>query len=360
MKAIATRPGARAAFLADLADLLEPAMPLAPDQVLCRTLEVGVCGTDREIVATAKPAVPRGEPFLVLGHECLARIEQVGADARGVAPGDLVVPVVRRLLRGDVSRPDYAAEGDYVERGIFHEHGFASRWWLDRPEHLYKVNTALRDVAVLAEPLAVGEKAVNEALALQRGRLGDGIWTETPPRVLVTGMGPIAVLAVLACSVRGWPVTICGRDAAGSARVDVVEALGAQYVRFTSSGDVPPAAFDLVLECTGHEGVLLAAARRLAPCGVMVWLGSSFEPRAASWNLARLMGDAIVGNHVHVGSVNAAPRDFRDALEHLEAGVRRAPGALAGVITHRVSPDDAPEHFTRRVEGAIKVVVEGW
>src|SRR5262245_51261683 len=75
----------------------QPPQPAA-GEVLCRTLELGVCGTDREILKSTKPWVPVGERRLILGHECLARIEAVGTGVTGFQRGDLVVPVVRRAL----------------------------------------------------------------------------------------------------------------------------------------------------------------------------------------------------------------------------------------------------------------------
>src|SRR5687768_17489981 len=88
------------AAFAELAEprLVEVAEPgqLARGEVLCRTLQLGVCGTDREILLSRRPLAPDGQEFLLLGHECLARVEAVGADVDSLRAGDLVVPVVRR------------------------------------------------------------------------------------------------------------------------------------------------------------------------------------------------------------------------------------------------------------------------
>src|SRR6185369_4853600 len=102
MFAIAAKTGSAAPVFVDVTP------PPAPStgEVLCRTLELGVCGTDREILKSAKPWVPTGEDRLILGHECLARIEAIGAGVTEYQPGDLVVPVVRRALPGHSRRPD--------------------------------------------------------------------------------------------------------------------------------------------------------------------------------------------------------------------------------------------------------------
>jgi threonine dehydrogenase-like Zn-dependent dehydrogenase len=346
---------------------VRPADEAAAGQVLCRTLELGVCGTDREILLSAAPLVPDGCDHLVLGHECLGRVEAVGSDVVGLAAGQLVVPTVRRpapigaMNRAARARVDFWPFGTYVERGIVREHGFSAPFWLDRPEHVFLVADDIADVAVLAEPLAVSEKGVNEAIALQRGRLGPDAWTDPPPRVLVTGMGPIGFTAVMAALVRGWPVTLYGRDPVDSFRARLAQDFGARYLpngeRALEPPDVERDGYDLVLECTGSDEVMLASASALASCGVMVWLGSSRVPKPQTLNVQLLMRDGILRNHLHVGTVNAAQRDFQDALRHLAEFKRTHPRALAALVTARVRPDQSLWHYEHRQPQGIKTVL---
>lgn len=372
-RAIAATPGdAQPRFVPS-----PPAGDPGPGQVLCRTLELGVCGTDREILESMAPLVPRGASHLVLGHECLARVEAIGppldevggdgpgdwllrADGQRVAVGDLVVPVVRRAAVESTVRVDLLAFGQYTERGIVEEHGFSAESWLDQPRHLFGVPGELASLAVLTEPLSVAEKGVNEALAIQRGRLGPQAWTQPPPRVLVTGLGPIGFAGVLACWSRGWPTTLYGRDETDTFRAELGQRWGARYVAAREaarwSGSAAPE-FDLILECTGSDSVMVATARWLAPRGVMVWLGSSRQPQAAEHNLARLMRDGVLRNQVHVGSVNAAPRDFRDALVHLAQAARTHRACVEALVTARVEPEAALWHFEHRQPQGIKTVV---
>lgn len=387
MLAIAAIPGSCQPFLRD-----EPEPPApGPGELLCRTLELGVCGTDREILLSQRPATPAGRDRLILGHECLARIEACGSEVNGWQPGDLVVPVVRRALpefaRGH--RVDMLAFGCFTERGIFHEDGFSATRWLDRPEHLLRVPERIASVAVLAEPLAVSEKAVNEALAVQQARIGPDEWRTRPPRVLVTGQGPIGFTAVLAAVARGWPVTMAGRDPSDSFRAQLARRFGAAYCQLdalsaasaereaaaSASASVFRApeflastlrdgfaverdAFDLVLECTGADEVMLLAAQGLASRGVMVWLGSTRIPEPRWRNVERLMRDGILRNHLHLATVNSAPRDFIDALRHLEALSTSHAAELSALITDRVRPEQALWHYTNRTPQGIKTVVD--
>ncbi len=356
MQGIAAHAGSTQASLVDVHE------PLAPGagEVLCRTLELGICGTDREILHSAEPMVPPGESFLVLGHECLGRVEAVGADVVGLSAGDLVVPVVRRALDSSAERPDLLSPGTYKERGIVEEHGFSVPFWLDRPAYLFRVEASLAALAVLTEPLSVSEKGIHEALAITRARLGPTHWTDPPPRVLITGLGPIAFAALLGAHARGWRATIYGRDAADTFRARLAADLGARYF---SDADFAPAdvesdGYDLILECTGSDELMVRAASALASRGIMVWLGSSRQSRPMPHNVARMMRDGVLRNHVHVGCVNAAPRDFASALAILKRLSVEMPRTVAKLITDRVAPAESLSHYNSRRPQGIKTVLE--
>jgi threonine dehydrogenase-like Zn-dependent dehydrogenase len=358
MFAIAAYPGRPEPALVEMP---EPRAPGA-GEVLCRTLQVGVCGTDREILHSREPMTPRDQPFLVLGHECLARVEAVGPGVTELTVGDLVTPLVRRADAPSDLRADMLAFGTFVERGIYLEHGFSSPWWLDRAESLFRVPSAIAEIAILTEPLSVVEKGVNEALLLQQARLGPEVWSVTPPRVLVTGLGPIGFAGVLACVARGWPVAVYGRDEASSFRAQLVEELGGSYLpdaqSVAQSSNLERDGFDLVLECTGSDEVMLATAAAMRARAIMCWLGSERLPRAKSFNLGALMRDGLIRNQLFIGCVNSAPRDFRDALQHLALLHQRMPGTLAKLITNRVAPRESLRHYTHREPQGIKVVLE--
>ena len=89
MQALVLRPGE--AGTTTVAEMPEPAP--GPGQVLVRPVEVGVCGTDREISEGWFGIAPAGEERLILGHELLGRVER---DGHGFARGDLVTATVRR------------------------------------------------------------------------------------------------------------------------------------------------------------------------------------------------------------------------------------------------------------------------
>jgi glucose 1-dehydrogenase len=180
--------------------------------------------------------------------------------------------------------------------------------------------------------------------------------------VLVTGMGPIGFTAVLAAIARDWPVTMLGRDQRGTFRARLVERLGGQYQPLDTAL-APPAnierdGYDLLVECTGSDEVLVAASALVRSCGVIAWLGSSRTPRPTTLNLQRLMREGLLRNHLHVGCVNAAPRDFRDALSHLASLKQSHQAELFELITARVRLQDSLWHYAHRRPQGIKTVIE--
>ncbi len=344
---------------------------VTPDAVLCRTLQLGICGTDREILHSHQPAVPPGEELLILGHECLAQVEAVGSGSNGASlqaaqvlqPGDWVVPVVRRSSDPEIERVDFLPYGKYTERGIAFEHGFSQPRWLDEARHLMRVPPSLVEVAVLVEPFSVVEKAINESVLLQQARLGPNIWKSQPPRVLVPGMGPIGFAAALSCLCRGWPTNMYGRDEPETFRARLIQEFGGRYVQDTtldfSDIDAERDGFDLILECTGSDEVMVRTAQSLAGCGVMVWLGSTRRPRPIPLDVARVMREGLLRNHIHLGTVNAAPRDFLSALERLEELEARTPRLLRQLITARTAAgtDETVRQYMERDPQGIKTVV---
>src|ERR1041385_5507393 len=117
MRAIAVTPAEKKIGIIDLP---EPAIT-SPADVKLRMIEAGVCGTDKEICAFEYGTPPPGSAELVIGHESLGEVVEVGKDVTRVKVdlgevvevgkdvtrvkvGDLVVPMVRRPCP-----PDYCA-----------------------------------------------------------------------------------------------------------------------------------------------------------------------------------------------------------------------------------------------------------
>jgi glucose 1-dehydrogenase len=161
LKAVAVIPG-RAGSV-HLTELDAPRLDEVPNRrgVLVRVLRVGLDGTDREINAAAYGEAPPRSDFLVLGHESLGVVEEVGPAVTELKPGDHVVCIVRRpggSIYDQIGRADFTTDSSYQEHGISLLHGFLTERYVDSPEYLVLVPGGLTDVGVLLEPTSVTAK----------------------------------------------------------------------------------------------------------------------------------------------------------------------------------------------------------
>ena len=181
------------------------------------------------------------------------------------------------------------------------------------------------------------------------------------PRVLVTGMGPIGFTAVVAAVARGWPVTMLGRDERSSFRARLACQLGGCYQSMEATefrpADVEASGYDLLLECTGSDGLMLQAAQLVRSCGVVVWLGSNRVPQSKNHNVDRMVREGLLRNQIFLGCVNAARRDFEDALQHLTHLAADRRDVLASLITCRVLPAESLWQYEHREPQGIKTVL---
>jgi glucose 1-dehydrogenase len=210
MRAITVVPGVTGS--ARLDELPEP--DPAQGSLLVKALALGVCGTDREIVAGKLGAPPPDRQRLILGHESLGIVEE-GPEDGGFERGDHVVAIVR--LPDPVPCPACAAgewdmcrNGQYVEHGIKERDGFGSERFRTDPRFTVKVDAGLGPLAILLEPTSIVAKAWD-----QIERIGRRSPSWRPHSVLVTGAGSIGLLAALIGKQRGLEVHLFDRSPEG-------------------------------------------------------------------------------------------------------------------------------------------------
>ncbi|HZU20022.1 MAG TPA: glucose 1-dehydrogenase [Gaiellaceae bacterium] len=343
MRALVVEPGV--ANSARVEDVPEP----EGDGVLVRVLEVGVCGTDREIADGHFGTAPDGEPRLVIGHELLGVVER---DGGGFARGDLVSSVVRRscgrCVACDEGAPDSCLTGDYSERGIVRLDGFARELLLEDPGQLVPIPRELRRLGVLAEPTSICARAVRHALTIG----GRQPWR--PRRALVTGAGPIGVLATLLLRQHGLEVWTASLEPSN----EIVDGLGARYVCLADSGLDELGRFDVVVEAAGDAKLMAEALGRLGRSGVACLLGIDGREQTVELD-GRVIGvDTVLENRVLFGSVNAHRDDWHAAVDALDRARRESPGALEQLVALRVPLDRFADAFAFRGGKATLVLDE--
>jgi threonine dehydrogenase-like Zn-dependent dehydrogenase len=317
--------------------------------ILVEAVAVGVCGTDVEIASGAYGWAPPGRDRLVLGHESLGRVLDPGP-ATGVQVGDLVVGIVRRpdpvpCPNCAVGEWDMCRNGQYTERGIKEIDGFMSERWRIEPEYVTKLDPSLGILGVLLEPTTVVAKAW-ELVGVMRAR---AFWE--PRRVLVTGAGPIGMLAALVGVQHGLDVHVLDRVTEG-VKPELVRDLGGTY----HSGGIADIGFspDVIIECTGVGTLVVDSIRAVGAGGVVCLTGVGSGGRSGTHSPADVAREVVLENNVIVGSVNANRRHFYRAAEALAAADREW---LARLISRQVPPQDIAEALQRGPDD-VKVVVD--
>jgi threonine dehydrogenase-like Zn-dependent dehydrogenase len=314
-------------------------------------LAVGVCGTDREIAAGDYGWAPPGHERLVIGHESLGRVREAPVDS-DFSQGDLVVGVVRRpdpepcgaCARGEF---DMCRNGRYTERGIKEIDGYASEQWRVEADYAIKLDPSLAAVGMLMEPTSVVAKAWNEV-----EKVGARAWFE-PRRVLVTGGGPIGLLAAMLGVQRGLDVHVLDRVTNGP-KPDLVSDLGATYHHGELADAVSDGAPDVVIEATGVGELVFSAIAASSTYGVVCLTGVSPKGRTLDIDAGLINREIVLGNDVVVGSVNANLDHYRLAAQGLaQADV----GWLERLVSRRVPLEDFADAFTAQ-EDDVKVVLD--
>jgi threonine dehydrogenase-like Zn-dependent dehydrogenase len=343
-----------------------------PDQVMLRMLDIGICGTDKEICTFEYGTPPPGDDYLVIGHESLAEVAAAGSAVERFQPGDLVVPSVRRTcfhpgcLACRSGHQDYCYTGDFRERGIKEAHGYMAEYVAEHERHLTLVPPELREIAVLAEPLTIAEKALGQITWMMQQR-PPWLDPQTPGEergrglsALVLGIGPVGLLGAMALVSAGFTTYVYSREMPPNPRIDLVAAIGAAYVSTQAATfeDLAEQAgnIDLVYEAVGHSHFALDALRALGTNGIFVLTGVPGLQAFIEADPARLMRDMVLKNQVVLGTVNAGTDAFASALRNLDIFRHRWPEAVQTLIAGRHSPEQAAELILGRPTG-IKTVI---
>jgi len=285
MKAIAAFPDEK---LVKVIDIPLPGIS-SPNEVLFKMLNIGICGTDIEICKfTYGGKPPVGSDYLILGHEAVGEVIEVGSAVADLEKGDLVVPSVRRPCGEEACQPcrqglqNFCQTHNFTERGIHQNHGFMTELAVEARQFLYKIPLELRAYAVLTEPLTIAENGIAQAIAAQsrlpwivdsniRNTIGEG------KNAVVLGAGPIGILGAMALRARGFAVTVYSRAETPNPKAQLIEEMGIRYV---SSREICPrrlasmvGSIDLIYEAAGKVEFVSDVVEVLGINGICVLTG---------------------------------------------------------------------------------------
>jgi threonine dehydrogenase-like Zn-dependent dehydrogenase len=345
MKALVITPGK--ANSASIREVPEP--PASEGGILVRALELGICGTDFELISGDYGWAPPGSDFLVLGHESFGQVESAPAGS-GFAKGDYLVGIVRRpdpvpCIACAHGEWDMCRNGQYTERGIKERNGFGSELWRIEPEYAVKIEPDLKKVGVLTEPTSVLAKCWDH-IELIGAR---SYWK--PRTVLITGAGPIGLLGALMGQQRGLEVHVLDRMTEGP-KPQLVQQLGATY----HSCEVKDIGFkaDVIIECTGVAPVITECMTQLAGDGILCLAGVSSHGAPQPLDIGSINRNMVLDNNVIFGSVNANRKHWEHAVETL---LKADTNWLAQLISRREPFKDWSNALKRQAHD-IKVVID--
>jgi len=347
MRALTVVPGV--ANSARVEDIPEP--PRSDGAVLVRTLALGVCGTDREIVSGQYGWAPPGEKRLVIGHESLGRVVEAPAGS-GFTGGDLVVGIVRRpdpvpCPACAIGEWDMCRNGRYTERGIKERNGYGSDFFRIEPDFLIRIDDSLGNAGVLVEPTSVVAKAWDHT-----DRIGRRSRAWQPKTLLVTGAGPIGLLAALIGAQRGLDVHVLDHHDSLEKR-EIVRGIGATFHlgELSELGSLKP---DVLMECTGAPSVVRDALGRTSSGGIVCLVGVSSPGQDMQVDVGGFNRTMVLDNDTVFGTVNANRGHYEAAVEAL----RRADKSwLDRLITRRVPVEQWTLSLAQEPDD-IKVVVD--
>jgi glucose 1-dehydrogenase len=368
MKAIAVFPKEKRMGMVDAP---EPGIQ-GGGQVKVRMLEVGICGTDKEIARFEYGEPPEGSDYLILGHESLGEVVEAGSGTSSLKKGDLVVMMVRRpcsepgCLACRAGRQDFCYTGKFTERGIKGRNGFMTEFIVDEERYAVLVPQELRDVAILTEPMTIAEKAFTQILTIQSRLpwISPAAGSEPPltgRHALVLGAGPVGLLGAMKLIAAGADTWVYSREASDSPKAKMVGDFGGRYL---SSEDVPAnqlentiARVDVVYEATGAAAMSIQVLGELSANAIFVFTGVPGRAAPVELNAGTLMKHIVLENQVILGTVNAGRDAFEAAVRDLAVFRKRFGNQLSSLITGRCTLDELAKTDMQAL-GGIKNVIE--
>jgi len=349
------------------------------DEVLVRVKEVGVDGTDFNMVKHNLQDIAEGHNQIVMGHEMVGVVAEVGGGVESLTPGDIVVMTVRRGC--GICQPcghnqsDMCMTGLYTERGIHKRDGFFTEFVVDQEQYAAKVPGDLAKLAVFTEPLSIAEKGIEQIRIIQ-SRLP---WACPHPEhkflaqgwgncktALVVGAGPLGLLATALLRLSQVVTDVADIVPEDSLKVHLVRDMGASYIdarKKTPKEMVnlccrATGTLDIIFEAAGAAATALELINYISRSSIYVMTGIPSEELFMQVDAAQIIRQIVRYNQVVVGSVNSNRSHFEMALKDMPEINSRFGGMLNEMITHRFPLSDYQKAFALKDSGHIKTVIE--
>lgn len=364
MKAITLKPQTTDIKLEDVE---EPQIK-KDTEVKMKVLSVGICGTDREETSGGRADAPQGSERLIIGHEMVGQVVEVGNAVKKVTAGDYAVFTVRRgcgeCEACEADRYDMCYTGKYKERGIRSLNGYQAEFAVDDEKYIIKIPEEIKDIAVLTEPTTVVVKAIDVAEKIQKHRLPqkEGAKSSLDGKTaLIAGLGPIGLLAGMVLALRGAKIVGIDIVDENSARPKIFNEFGGTYLneKNHSMEDISKKypQIDIIVEAAGIANLDFQLFDLLGINGIYVLTGVPSEGKPLEVSGGHLMKQIVMKNQVVVGSVNASFDHFHQAVNDLKDGLSQWKETVAKIISHKIPYQDFKKVLQNHSSDEIKVII---
>lgn len=349
-----------------------------PGEVLLKVKQVGLDGTDFNMVARDLKDLEEGRDSIVLGHEMIGIVEEVGAEVKSLKKGDLVTTTVRRGC-GQChpclhNQSDMCMTGLFTERGIHKLDGFLSEYAVEDEQYVLKMPHELVDYAVLLEPLSIVEKGIEQIRIIQ-SRLP---WACGHPEhsflekdwgrcksALVIGAGPLGLLAATLLRLAGVSTTCMDVVPETHIKAKLVREISANYIDAGNktpqeivTRTCPVGVASIIFEASGASELAVNLIPCLQRSSIYVMTGIPRGKIKASFDADLFIRNIVRYNIVLVGSVNSNRGHFEKAIADLPEIEKTYPGFLQQFFTNTFQLKDYEKAFNLSDPGRLKVTIE--
>ena len=340
MKALVKREAKPGLWLEEV-----PVPEIGINDVLIRVDRTGICGTDLHIEkwdAWAQKTIPVP---MVVGHEFVGEVVAVGSNVSDFFPGEIVSGeghVVCGRCRNCLAGRRHLCK-DTSGVGVNRPGAFAEYLALPQTNVWHQAPGIDLDVAAIFDPLG---NAVHTALSFDL--LGED--------VLVTGAGPIGIMAVAVAKHAGARhVVITDMN---PYRLGLAKRLGATVALDVRTGSLEQVmadlgmkeGFDVGLEMSGSPAALRQMLTAMCHGGKIAMLGIPAEPIAIDWN-------TVVFNMLTIKGIYG--REMYETWYKMTVMIQSGLD-IAPVITHRFHYTDFEKGFAAMKSGESGKVILNW
>ncbi len=327
-------------------ELLDVPDPVAgPGDVVVRVLRTGICGTDLHIDSWDDWAARNVEAPLVLGHEFVGEVVEIGGAVNGVRVGDLVsgeghlvcgtcrnCKAGRRHLCANTRGLGVHVDGAFAQYAVLPQENA----WVHR-------NRVDLDVAAIFDPFG---NAVHTALSFPV--IGED--------VLITGAGPIGIMAAAVAKHAGARNVVI--TDVSEHRLDIARKVGVDLALNVATATIADAqaelgmseGFDVGMEMSGKPVAMQDMIANMAHGGRIAMLGLPAEEFAVDWS-------SVVLKMLHVKGIYG--REMFETWYSMSVLLQRGLD-LTPVITHKFGYRDHAQAFATAREGKCGKVVLDW